>query len=55
MDTMEYQGDIHPRLAASSACLDRHGASIKPAALAYHVCLRPRDPTTGELEAWPMP
>lgn len=48
-------GSFRRRLVASPGYLARKGVPRTPAELAHHDCLHYRYPTSGRMEAWPLP
>ncbi|MCC7600797.1 LysR family transcriptional regulator [Janthinobacterium sp. FW305-129] len=48
-------GQFQLQLVAAPAYLARHGTPARPADLARHTCLLYKFPSSGKVEAWPLP
>ncbi|MEG2033841.1 MAG: LysR substrate-binding domain-containing protein, partial [Janthinobacterium sp.] len=48
-------GQFQLRLVAAPAYLAQHGTPVLPADLARHTCLLYKFPSSGKVEAWPLP
>ena len=48
-------GQFQLQLVAAPAYLARHGTPLLPADLAQHTCLLYKFPSSGKVEAWPLP
>ncbi|MGK5076430.1 LysR family transcriptional regulator [Janthinobacterium sp. ZB1P44] len=48
-------GQFQLQLVAAPAYLTEHGTPLLPADLAQHTCLRYKFPSSGKVEAWPLP
>ena len=48
-------GQFQLQLVAAPAYLARHGTPLRPAELAQHTCLLYKFPSSGKVEAWPLP
>ena len=48
-------GQFQLQLVAAPAYLARHGTPVLPAELTQHTCLLYKFPSSGKIEAWPLP